>query len=685
MAADVFRDDLGIPHLRADSVEELSRLQGRTAALDRAWQLDWQRRRAEGRTAEVVGRPGLVFDRFARQARVDATARRSFERLDPETQDWCRAFVDGVNDGLNDGAAAAEDFGSLGVTPGRWQPWSPIAVFAIQQLVFGGFALKLWRRHVAERLGPEAVDLLDAEHTDPSGSNAWGVLGHRTAGGKPMIAGDSHRNLEYPGVYHQVRLACDEFDVFGFSFPGVPGIQHFGHAGPVAWAITNACADYQDLYLEELSRTGDEVTARGSDGPEPVQRSEELIMVRDAEPELVEILITARGPVIIDNADHTMSLRRPSMVEADAGFGALLPLLRSRSVDDVEQAMQHWVEPVNSAIVADHTGRMRHLVPGRVPIRDLRNLDVPVPAWDRRFAWTGDYAPMPAEDVDDLIANGNDRDSGGGLGNRYVAPWRAHRIRTLLQQDTDRRPADADTMASIHRDAWSGPAARAQELLRRTDVTGPAQLIKSEILAWDGQMTADSRPALLYATWRAAMINWLCRQPALAPLQHPVGIPDLFVDQFDLRRRIGLAFDAVCANADRLGIDLSPGVAASLQTVAAEPPAGLWGDAHRLAPLHGLTGIADDLAPPMPTPKLSGDLNCVLATTTTPGITHLCSNGSVTRYVWDLADPSASRWVVPFGASGATGDPHATDQNDAWVAAELFPVITDWSRLTQVE
>ncbi len=29
--------------------------------------------------------------------------------------------------------------------------------------------------------------------------------------------------------------------------PGVPGVQHFAHAGEVAWAITNAMADYQDL------------------------------------------------------------------------------------------------------------------------------------------------------------------------------------------------------------------------------------------------------------------------------------------------------------------------------------------------------------------------------------------------------------------------------------------------------
>jgi penicillin amidase len=54
---------------------------------------------------------------------------------------------------------------------------------------------------------------------------------------------------------------------------------------------------------------------------------------------------------------------------------------------------------------------------------------------------------------------------------------------------------------------------------------------------------------------------------------------------------------------------------------------------------------------------------------------------SMARYVWDLADRSASRWVVPFGASGRPDSPHYVDQNEDWVAGTLHPVITDWSQL----
>ncbi|MGK5643610.1 penicillin acylase family protein, partial [Streptomyces sp. URMC 126] len=77
-----------------------------------------------------------------------------------------------------------------------------------------------------------------------------------------------------------IRLACPEFDVVGLAVPGVPGIAHFGHTGRVAWAITNAMADYQDLYRERLRRTGpdgERVEALGPDGWRPAERHVETI------------------------------------------------------------------------------------------------------------------------------------------------------------------------------------------------------------------------------------------------------------------------------------------------------------------------------------------------------------------------------------------------------------------------
>ncbi|MGW3438414.1 GNAT family N-acetyltransferase [Streptomyces bacillaris] len=299
-AFETFRDDRGIPHLRAGSALALARAQGHNAALDRAWQLETERHRLLGTTAAHLGAEAVDWDRFARRARLADTARRCYERLAPQTAAWVRAYVDGVNAGLPEGAARAPEFTAAGLAPGRWEPWTPLGVWLSTHILFAGFPTKLWREEVARRLGDDRATLFATDGPGTSGSNGWLLTGARTTTGAPVIAGDPHRFIEDPGVYQQLRLACPEFDVVGLAVPGVPGIAHFGHAGGVAWAITNAMADYQDLYREQLRRTADGgVEALGPDGWYRAHAHTETIEVAGGEPEPVEVVETDRGPVII--------------------------------------------------------------------------------------------------------------------------------------------------------------------------------------------------------------------------------------------------------------------------------------------------------------------------------------------------------------------------------------------------
>ncbi|WP_229069177.1 penicillin acylase family protein [Actinoplanes sp. DH11] len=593
----VYRDDYGIPHLRAGSVLELAHLQGRVTAADRGRQLHIERLRSEGRLASEAGRDELGWDVFARRARLDDTARRCFAGLSDETRAFLEAYADGVRAG--------------GV---EWHPWSSLGVFQVHHILFGTFPNKMWRAHVERTLGPEAVAWFAIEGPNGSGSNAWAVPGE--------IAGDPHRLLELPGVYQQIRLACPEFDVAGLTFPGVPGVQHFGHAGSVAWAITNAMADYQDLYVEDL-RTGDAgVEARGATGWEPVITLRETIAVRDAEPVVIDILETARGPII----DGTLSLRTPARVAADLGFDALLPLLRASTVDDVADALSRWVEPVNSVLVADDTGRIVQLTAGRVPVRDDRNKWVPVPAWDRRYAWQPGWAPMARADVPDAVNANDRRPDTEAHGIDFAPPARARRIRTLL------------------------------------DAGVPHALIHM-----DTSMAADSAEAGRHEAWRSAVARALWERPELKPLFEDCGHDPLFAPWTDPRGRIGNALDGVLA-----GLGLDPADLADPAAAPAEP----WGERHLLYPIQ-LPGHEV----PFPRTPLAGSRDCVLNTSSVTGVSDLCLRGPVARYVWDLADRERSRWVVPFGAVDDPASPHFLDQLPLWAAGSLVPLVTDWDRL----
>lgn len=687
MTVEVFRDDWGIPHLRAGDPLELAHAQGHNAATDRAWQLEVERHRAQGGSAAFLGPDHLDWDRFARQARLDDTARRCFARLDRDTADWVRHYVDGVNHGLRETAHHAPEFAATGLLPGRWEPWTPLALWLSHHVLFAGFPSKLWRDRVAEQLGDEAVDLFATDGPAGSGSNGWLVTSERTATGAALIAGDPHRFIEDPGIYQQIRLACPEFDVIGLAVPGVPGIAHFGHTGGVAWAITNAMADYQDLYRERLRRTGHRVEALGPDGWRDAAVHTETIEVAGGEPVTVEVIETGRGLVVIggpDGPEEAVSLRCPPRVREELGFEALPALLRARTVAEVDAAFDHWAEPVNVVQAADTRGGLLHRVAGAVPLRHPRNRVGLVPAWEPDFAWQGWHAPLPRAEVDGHAVMANQRGLAAPLGVEFSAPYRAERIDELLAGSAE---WTGPRMAAVHTDTHLASAGPLLDLLAAlTGLSPAAERLRGQLLRWDRRMEADSVPAAGYAALRSAVVRRLADTPALAGLAGPSGRPALFAPWLSLTSRIGFALERL------LGADLLPGtdptalVRAAVEQLAADTsPAVTWGETHRLAPWQALpeseSGPGESGDGPATWPGIGGDHDCVLSTSSVPGITDLSARASAARYVWDLACRDDSLWVVPFGAGGLPGDPHRRDQLPLWLRGALIPVTTDWNKL----
>ncbi len=191
-------------------------------------------------------------------------------------------------------------------------------------------------------------------------------------------------------------------------------------------------------------------------------------------------------------------------------------------------------------------------------------------------------------------------------------------------------------------------------------------------------MDADSADAAAFAALRGAVVRGLAAEPALAAAATPPPYPEVFRPWLALVPRIGFALGHLLAAEDLFGIDRPAVVRAALEEVAAAPPAGVWGDTHRLAPWRALPSEA-----PQEEPGLSGDHDCVLCTSAVPGTTDLAARGPAARYVWDLARREDSRWVVPHGASGRPGSPHHRDQQPLWLAGDLAPVVTDWAQLTK--
>lgn len=662
----IARDAWGIPHVTGGSVLAVAREQGRATALDRPWQLEVERRRTEGTCAELLGPAAREWDLLARRALLVDVARRAHAALAPESRAFVDAYVDGVND----------------VAERPWHRWTPLGVFAVQHLLFSRFPSKLWHHHVATVLGEDAAEALDLLRTEglPGGSNAVAVAGSLTASGLPMIAGDPHRVIEAPGCYAQVRLTCtdpdDPFDVAGLTFVGVPGVQHFGHAGPagsgVAWGVTNAVADDEDVYAEELVRHRGAVIARGASGWEPVARRVEVLRVRtgtdaagndryDAEP--VEVLVTERGPVVTGGPGQpdTFSLRNPAYVLGNLGFDTLLPLLRARTAADVTAAFDHWVGPVDNLLVADASG-IEHRVVGRVPTRGPDG------------AWTGWVDDLPRR-TGEVLVTANDRatDAFGRIGDDFAPPHRARRLAAVVAGLVATGPLTPEALGGALADEQQVAGEALLDLAATLlDLSPPATALRDRLLAWDRRMATDSVQAARFAAVRAAVVEAYAAAPSLAGVDaSPFG--ELYAPWFDLRARLRLALPTLLSAQKALGVDPLQALADALEQVAAAPEPAPWGSAHVVVPLTAEEqfGLAAPEGHAPPRPAVAGDDDCVLATRALGG-TGACVHGPVARFVWDLAGDS--RWVVPLGASGDPSSPHHHDQQAAWAAGSTIPL-----------
>ncbi|MFG1627552.1 GNAT family N-acetyltransferase [Kribbella sp. NPDC049227] len=676
MNARVFRDAYGVPHLRAGDPLALVYLQGTNAAADRAWQLELERRRFLGTSAAFLGAEAAGWDVFARQARLADTAQRCFEALDEQTRDWITAYVEGVNLALPGGAARAPEFAQTGLTLQEWEPWAPLGIWLAVHVLFAGFPSKLWRTHVARTLGDDKIDLFTSEGPRTAGSNGWMIPGSLSSSGQAIVAGDPHRYIESPGVYQQIRLSCPEYDVLGLAVPGIPGVAHFGHTGEVAWAITNAMADYQDLYAEQLRPAGPGLEALGPDGWKPARVHTEVVEVAAADPIEVEVIETERGPVIVNDSTRTISIRYPPRVTGRLGFEVIPKLLQATTVADIDAAVGDWVEPVNVILAADTAGGLLHRTAGLVPRRHGDNMLRVVPAWEADHQWDGWHDPMPRETVDGPAVMANARELAASLGVEFAAPHRSRRIRELVSSQSSWSVAE---MPSIHQDTYLGSAASVLDLLAGLEELSPeAVALRTELLGWDRRMDATSSTASSYAAIRKALVSRLADHFGVL---EDAQVPEVFVPWMDVLTHVSYAVENL------LTTDLIPDVNVSwlareaLEEVAARKRRPPWGETHQLAPLHALRG---PVFAPGEEPfdlGLSGDHHCVMSTSSLPGLTDVCVRGSAARYAWDLADRSASRWVVPLGASGVLGDPHHHDQLPLWLRGELAPIVTEWDRL----
>jgi penicillin amidase len=736
---DIFRDRWGVPHIRAENEPDAFFAQGFVTAQDRLWHMDYDRYRALGRWAECAGPTALAEDRLMRTFALERAAKADYQVTSSEARAMLDAHTDGINAFIATTHSLPIEYTLLDLTPEPWQSWHSLAVYKVRNMLMGTYEMKLWRARLALGLGAEKAAALfpgypqGALVTTPpgetyqgpplaclaelamvaaqinwlgendGGSNAWVVSGARTASGRPLVAGDSHRALDTPSVYYQIHLTCPTFRVSGYAVPGIPGAPHFSHTAYVAWGMTHGYGDYQDLYIERFRTQAGRLEYAYKDRWLPAEVSDETLRVRGGNAATLRVVRTQHGPVIAGNPSQGTGLAF-SHIGTRSGtpwLDSVYHLLLARSADEAEEALREWTEPVNNVVYADVHGEFGYRYRGRMPLRSLANAWRPVPGWTEEHEWQGQ---IPFEDMPHIrnpeagyVVTCNHgvtpADYPYYINTYFAADYRARRITSRLQ-DFPPGTLKVDDMEAIHADRVSIPAQVFVQVLQRTQFTEPQLLAARELLLqWDCSMDRTSAAAALYA---AARTYWL------------KDIIDTVLGRFADETRGGaggtgrgapthashIYARAVTAMARDDTTLLPPGqtwpglIASALHQAVAELQQRLgedmhswtWGAIHHTRPRHPLSRTFPDVAELLDPPAVpaGGDGDTPQAGTYSTMERFVLTSMSVNRYIHDPADWRRSRWIVPLGASGHPGSPHFADQALLWAEVQTIPQFWDW-------
>jgi penicillin amidase len=120
---EVLRDKWGVPHIYAQTANDLFFAQGFITARDRLFQLDLWRRQNSGHLAAVVGEAALSRDRIARLVRFRGNWNDEWAAYSPDAKQIATSFTAGINAYIDslDGKWPIE-FRVAGFAPGKWIP-----------------------------------------------------------------------------------------------------------------------------------------------------------------------------------------------------------------------------------------------------------------------------------------------------------------------------------------------------------------------------------------------------------------------------------------------------------------------------------------------------------------------------------------------------------------------------------
>lgn len=295
-------DSLSITHQEVKNEEEFYFCFGYHHGKDRAWQMDYFKRTAQGRNAEVYGFAYLKPDLMMRLVALDKKAEEIWNGFPKDKKQVFEWYAQGVNEGFKLGKEARE-FKDKSYEPEEWKGMDSITLLLLQSFdqtrktFFKDYeeekSKEVWGNKASEVFDEDDFPwdntiLKEGEYPkrdaalkkttylkkqfklwsefptlfgEAYGSNNWVINGKKSKTGYAILANDPHLDLRTPLFWYWIHLKSPKTDVIGASLPGVPIIPS-GTNGKVAWGLTNAYINTADLIFLKNEKEGDIISVR---------------------------------------------------------------------------------------------------------------------------------------------------------------------------------------------------------------------------------------------------------------------------------------------------------------------------------------------------------------------------------------------------------------------------------------
>lgn len=711
---EIDRDAWGVAHIRANSVADGFFGLGYAMGQDRLWQLDYMRRRASGRLAEILGPNALSEDRLHRTIGL----RRSAEAAVAAASDEVTLVLGSLSSGINAAMAAAGrlpvEFDVLGYVPEAWTPVDTVAVWKWRWWMLTGrlgvlAVEEAGKRHLrgdqfqafmtpesnADTIVPNDEPAGTGGHDTGEGSNNWVVGGSRTETGGAILATDPHNSVDLSRQWYQAQLTVPGIDAIGAFFLGTPGI-YLGHTRRTAWGVTNHTASARDLFVETISADNPSLYLEQGEW-HPLSVREETCEVRDRADETFQVRETVRGPLVDAFIPKVEEKNLPPLslqwvgAQATTGFEAMLALERSGSVGDVLDALAQWPFPILNFVFADSDGRIGYHAVGHVPtraetVRGFRDAQREAHGWTGRFSF--DAMPQLVDPERDWVATANNPPWGGSGPYMSLGSWSdGYRFRRIRDRIVGQETHSLDSVGDIHADVVQARALDLAPVVAEMASTARRKVVRDvgEILnAWDGSFhVGEVAPSVFVAFWEA----WLNR---VALGAFPRALVSLVKDRCSgVARRVLLGEDVPWFDAD---IDITREVQAAIdqglqllkREVGSRKSQWRWGRLHTVTFDHPAAGNPTlrkllEIGP-AETSGATGTVRAAGYSMTAPfEVTGL----STYRMVVDLSDPAHGKATAAGGQSGHPASPHYRTQPNLWLDDDYHPLLMDRDDIDQ--